>query len=495
MLEREGDFFMGRFQLSGRISRRAMLTGLAGTLVGVGTTAAWRQRAEHSSTSETLEPVQGWLQAHPEGDAEIRQQVLERLAPLMPRDPTARPALVTWLPQLHADDVQPGLKLVHVQEPVPDGMVYSGAPGEGVFSRPGGVVHLLPWAPMFQRRDDPVQVAPETLTRFLDCRTLSVVDEGSETQPLFGNKARKYELLLPGYAAAGVLGLRAMGAFGSNHVLQLALANWLAPVRPDGRALEARLEVSLYPQALGPGLRSRIALVRMLTEHVALVPDESRIALAHAGAAVEETWSDGRVARVPPGGSNPATVLGHVNAVVELALAVQAGRSSLPGPPDVVYVALGSGATTLGILWGLALVGWEARVVGVASQDRGPLARWVAGGSSRMPFVEGAIRRLTRQTEQWAHEVGCPMPAGGLEPLLSRLEVDSQAWQPEYGVLDAEAAGWVSDARAAGIVLDATFTGKAWSGMVRRGRAGGLRGQHVLFWNSFNRFPYDGLLT
>lgn len=481
----------------GMVSRRALLLGAAGALAGGAGAAIWQGAlASHPTASEADQAeLEGWLLPLPARSSTLLQKLKTQLEPRLPGDASLLPALVRWFPQLHPEDVRPGLKLLNALQVREEPHRYVGRPGEGVLTRAstGDTVPFLPWAPLFHRAEDPIKVPPQALADRLQCRSLRILDEGSETQPLFGNKARKYELLLPGYAAAGVERLTAVGALGSNHILQLALANRLSPVRQSGGALDVRLDVSLYPQPLSAEVRSRLRLVRGLTDGLTLLPDESRIALAHAEAFLEQAWEPGVVARVSPGGSNPATVLGHVNAVVELALALKAGSSSLLQPPDVLFVALGSGATTLGILLGLALLGWQTKVIGVASQDRGPLARVAAGGTPGEPFVTGALRALGRRTERWLQAVGFPMPEGGLERLLSKLEVDAEAWKPAYGVLDAQASAWVEDARSAGIVLDSTFAGKAWSALWRRGLAGGLRGQHVLFWNSFSRFPYAEL--
>ena len=79
---------------------------------------------------------------------------------------------------------------------------------------------------------------------------------------------------------------------------------------------------------------------------------------------------------IPPGGSNEVSALGHMNAIAELAQLLDAAQA-WNTPPDVIFVAMGSGSTVLGLLLGIHLMGWNTKVVGVADQDKSYLTRWL----------------------------------------------------------------------------------------------------------------------
>lgn len=81
-------------------------------------------------------------------------------------------------------------------------------------------------------------------------RRLYVKDEGSQVAPLYGNKVRKYEFLLPNLAFPRVRKVLSHGAFGSNHCAYLALATRYGAFQPNGGAPEMELELSLYPQQI-----------------------------------------------------------------------------------------------------------------------------------------------------------------------------------------------------------------------------------------------------
>lgn len=79
-----------------------------------------------------------------------------------------------------------------------------------------------------------------------------------------------------------------------------------------------------------------------------------------------------------------------MNAIAELAQFLGAAQA-WSAPPDVIFVAMGSGSTVLGLLPGVHLMGWKTKVVGVADQDKSYLTRWLVNGQPSLPFVEGML--------------------------------------------------------------------------------------------------------
>jgi hypothetical protein len=74
-----------------------------------------------------------------------------------------------------------------------------------------------------------------------------------------------------------------------------------------------------------------------------------------------------------------------MNAIAELAQLLDAAQA-WKAPPDVIFVAMGSGSTVLGVLLGIHLMGWNTKVVGVADQDKSLTGGWLTAARA---FVRG----------------------------------------------------------------------------------------------------------
>src|SRR3979409_409312 len=96
-----------------------------------------------------------------------------------------------------------------------------------------------------------------------------------------------------------------------------------------------------------------------------------------------------------------------MNAIAELAQLLDAAQA-WKAPPDVIFVAMGSGSTVLGLLLGVHLMGWNTKVVGVADQDKPYLTRWLVNQQPSLPFVEGNVAQLARSTVEWLHKIRFP---------------------------------------------------------------------------------------
>ena len=111
-------------------------------------------------------------------------------------------------------------------------------------------------------------------------------------------------------------------------------------------------------------------------------------------------------AYVPPGGSSPLTVLGHVEALMELAEAVENGACSLEAAPDYIFVPLGSGATAVGLALGCHLLGWPTKVVVTCSQDKSWPARLVVNQDIDTPFLVANAQSLLDKALEWLSRMG-----------------------------------------------------------------------------------------
>jgi len=83
------------------------------------------------------------------------------------------------------------------------GHIRQGEPGNSVFLRRPDARAIIPWTPVFIRETNHLLQLPSSVTRHIDCSDLLVMNESSARYPVFGNKARKYEFLLPNLKWSG----------------------------------------------------------------------------------------------------------------------------------------------------------------------------------------------------------------------------------------------------------------------------------------------------
>jgi 1-aminocyclopropane-1-carboxylate deaminase/D-cysteine desulfhydrase-like pyridoxal-dependent ACC family enzyme len=370
------------------------------------------------------------------------------------------------------------------------GFIRRGEPGNSVFLRQADSRATIPWAPIFVRENNLLQL-PQSVTRQIDCSDLLVMSESSARYPVFGNKARKYEFLLPNLKWSGSERLGTMGAVSSNHALQFALANRVSDLTGDGQPLNCALDMVLFEVPGVPTDMSRLAFLRSLVQHISLARNDVELAGDAAYAYGTHWLHPDTDSLVPPGGSNEVSALGHMNAIAELAQLLDAAQA-WKAPPDVIFVAMGSGSTVLGLLLGVHLMGWNTKVVGVADQDKSPLTRWVVNRQPSVPFVEGNVAQLARSTVEWLRKIRFP----GISPDVLRVMQhetfvpDSTSWEPGYGLIEPADGERAKELKEAGLSLDPVFTLKAWRSLLTMSQTGALKNKKILFWNTFNSFDY-----
>ena len=282
-----------------------------------------------------------------------------------------------------------------------------------------------------------------------------------------------------------------MGAVSSNHALQFALANRVSDLTGDGQPLNCALDMVLFEVPGVPTDMSRLAFLRSLVQHISLARNDVELAGDAAYAYGTHWLHPDTDSLVPPGGSNEVSALGHMNAIAELAQLLDAAQA-WKAPPDVIFVAMGSGSTVLGLLLGVHLMGWNTKVVGVADQDKSPLTRWVVNRQPSVPFVEGNVAQLARSTVEWLHKIRFP----GISPDVLRVMQhetfvpDSTSWEPGYGLIEPADGERAKELKEAGLSLDPVFTLKAWRSLLTMSQTGALKNKKILFWNTFNSFDY-----
>lgn len=270
--------------------------------------------------------------------------------------------------------------------------------------------------------------------------------------PLGGNKVRSLEFLLAGIGPGDEI--VTTGARGSTHALATAVY---------GRALGARVTVVRWPQEMNAEAYQVAAAIRNVA---AETRDAGSTLGALARAALIRLRRGARW--IPPGGTSPRGALGHVNAALELAEQVAAGR--LPRPARIV-VPLGSGGTSAGLALGLAIAGMETTVCCAVVAPR----------------IVANKRRVLRLAARCARFIERGTGAAIPRPDPARIVIDRTQYGGAYGRPTSEgrdAARWLLD--AAGIAIDSTYSAKALAAARAAAAHDTGGGGPTLFWLTYD---------
>lgn len=291
--------------------------------------------------------------------------------------------------------------------------------------------------------------------------TLYVKRDDLSGKPYGGNKVRKLEFLLGRALEDGRKTLMTFGGAGSNHALATAIyakqvglqsISMLVP-QPNAHSVRRNLLMSLR---VGAELHQRGGMA-------SLVPASLLQLLRHA-------LKEGKRPQViPPGGTSPTGMIGFVSAGLELKRQIEAGE--LPAP-DCVYAASGTMGTVVGLLLGLKAAGLATRVVAVRVTD------------PKFTSMRKA-RRLFDATANLLHAADPDFPVIPFPEADFELRHDYYGTQ--YALYTQEGIEAVNRMRETdGVKLEGTYTGKTLAALLGDLEAGRLRGQTVLFWDTFN---------
>jgi 1-aminocyclopropane-1-carboxylate deaminase/D-cysteine desulfhydrase-like pyridoxal-dependent ACC family enzyme len=275
-----------------------------------------------------------------------------------------------------------------------------------------------------------------------------------------GNKVRRLEFLLAEVPPAGE-SLATFGGYGSNHVLATGIY---------GKKLGCRVQAVLYPQPLVPAVRA--ALRADLAVELKL-----RLCRTYFGV----PWELARLSRqrpaprlISPGGVDPVGVLGWWSGGLEIAAQVAAG---LAPRFDAVYVALGAGDTTAGLLLGLGMAATEVVAVRVVP--------WPVASSLGVRLLARRTRALLIRRYGQAKTAG-PRP---------KLRVEGRFLGRGYGHPTPWGAQAIQRGADLGLILDPTYTGKAFSALLADVDSGRLAGKRVLFVHTYNSRDLSSLIS
>jgi D-cysteine desulfhydrase len=267
-----------------------------------------------------------------------------------------------------------------------------------------------------------------------------------------GNKVRKLAHLLDDAKNCGATRIVTVGGVGSHHVLATGIF---------GSRAGFRVDAALLRQPASPHVLETIRATA--AQGVGLFPvgsyKEARRLL--------DSWVASGAFYIPAGGSNRLGTVGVMNAALELAAQVQAGK--LP-EPDLIVVPLGSGGTAAGLLAGLAQTGLTSRVLAVA----------VAEPPELFAHKTRALARSLVERSEWPR-------------VDARLEIEASYLGDGYGHATAAGTSATREAAKLGIVLDETYTAKAFAATLARVALG--RERTILYWQTLSSAPMAPLLV
>lgn len=266
------------------------------------------------------------------------------------------------------------------------------------------------------------------------------VKRDDKTSSLYGgNKVRKLEYLLARPARREAVVVTG-GGTASHHVTATLLY---------GRLMGIDTEVALFAQAPNPAavqLRSLLDAYDVATTYAA---STSAYPAAMFAAVLDAVRRGRRPWPIYPGGSTPAGVLGHVDCGLEIAAAVGAGECP---PPRAVYVALGSGGSSVGVALGLAMGGVATTVRAVRCAD----AR--ANNRAVLAAMEAGTRALLA------------LAGARVGSALDSIEIVDGYMGPGYGVQTPESIAAQQTAQRLGLPAEQTYTSKAFAAALDAGR-------------------------
>jgi D-cysteine desulfhydrase len=299
---------------------------------------------------------------------------------------------------------------------------------------------------------------------------LYLKDDGVSHPIYGGNKVRKLELLLAEAIRRRAREVMTFGFAGSNHAAATAV---------HAAKLGLRSISMLLPQADAPYVGKNLGVsaaagaelhyYRTMPGLVAGVIEQT---------AAHRLRTGQRPFVIAPGGSSPLGTVGFVAAAFELA--EQLERESL-APPDLVYVALGSGGTAVGLALGFAAAGLPTGVVAVRVTEL-------------KHANERKAAKLWRETVSLLRSADPGFPALGFD--RAALTIRGEFFGDGYAVVTPQATEAIHRMESTeGVRLDVAYTGKAVACLIADSRSGALAGKRALFWNTYNGADLSSLAT
>jgi D-cysteine desulfhydrase len=315
----------------------------------------------------------------------------------------------------------------------------------------------------------PVEELPRMATG-LDLKGLWAKRDDQTSPRYGGNKVRKLEFLLGQAIGEGACECLTFGCVGSNHALATTI---------HARRLQMGTHLVLFPQPNSRKVQMNLMGMFAAKAHIyyqeEFSPDSG--ALVEQISRAREKATGRRPYVIPAGGTNAVGITGYVSAGLELAGQVKAGL--LPAP-DVIYLPLGTMGTAAGLAIGLRAAGLGTAIVGARVTGERFVNRVRLDG-----LIDDSLALLSGLDKRFEALKGQDMG----------IEINHEQFGQEYARYTEASVEAVDYAhKMGGLALEGTYTGKAMATLMQHARQGKLQGKQVLFWNTHNSAPLDGLL-
>jgi 1-aminocyclopropane-1-carboxylate deaminase/D-cysteine desulfhydrase-like pyridoxal-dependent ACC family enzyme len=310
----------------------------------------------------------------------------------------------------------------------------------------------------------PIEEA-ERLGRAIHAPRLFVKRDDLSGKPYGGNKVRALEFLLGAALRAQVKEVIALGFPASCQALAQAIY---------ARQVGLRSIAFLFPQVVSQQARQHLLVYQSLGADVRpislLFPYAARHLLSH-----------GRLPMLLEA-STPLGMVGYVSAAFELKSQIELGL--LP-EPDLVYIALATLGTAVGLMLGFKAASLKCQVIGVDNGGQ-VLGRKVATPRNMI--------RLFRESNALLRKHAPAFPEIAVSE--ADFHIRSDFPRSEASLLNPAGAQALGRARElADLQLDEMFTANAFAAVWADGQAGALRDKTVLWWNTYSSRDLSGQIA
>jgi len=278
-----------------------------------------------------------------------------------------------------------------------------------------------------------------------------------------GNKVRKLEFTLGEAVAYGAKGVMTWGFAGSNHTC--ATAFFCNKLGLECHCMHLAQPVTAY-------LRRNLLLSKYFGADLTLYPTAAvrEVAVYQKLRKFKSENKGGEFVFIPSGGSNEVGAIGFVNAAFELK--EQIAQGSIP-EPDYLYVAIGSCATTAGLVLGLKAAGLKTQVMPINIEH-----------DEEMHEHEKKFTMLFQLTNSLLHQQDSNFPLFELKP--EDVVINHNFIGEGYAIVSQPAKDAINLLQQTdGIKLDGTYTSKAFAAMLDDIQTKNIGDKVILFWNTY----------
>jgi len=300
----------------------------------------------------------------------------------------------------------------------------------------------------------------------LGIKHLYLKQDGLTSKHYGGNKIRKLEFLLGEAKQKGSKKVMTFGYSGSNHATATAI---------HANVLGMKSISMLVSQKNADYVRKNLLLSYTGNAEIHHYKNRNERASGEKLQKLKHLILDRKpVYTIPLGGSSPPGITGFVNAAFELKSQID---NNLMPEPDLIYIALGSAGTAVGLFLGVKLLGVKTNIVPVRV-----IEPEITGEERIRSAFDDTIAFLRN------HDPSIPLLPFSMDdfPVRNEFLGDGYGKFTEEGIHAIHLLGEME-----GIQLDGTYTGKAMAALLQDAVSGLLKNKTVLFWNTLNAHDFS----